>query len=59
MKEQKTSPKCVIARSGKSYDLDGLRKLAAALCKLETKFVDDSAHKCKVSPTEGIIRKNE
>lgn len=59
MKEQKTNSKCVIARSGRSYDLDGLRKLAAALCALKEKNVDDSAHKCKVSPTEGIIRKNE
>lgn len=59
MKEQKIIEKCVITPAGRVYDPDGLRKLAAALCAVEKKNVDNTARKCKVSLTEGIIRKNE
>ena len=59
MKEEQSITKCVITPAGREYDLEGLRKLAAALCALEEKNVDDETHKCKVSPMEGIIRKNE
>ena len=58
MKEEKSIAKCVITPAGREYDLEGLRKLAAALCALEEKNVDDITHKCKVSPMEGIIKKN-
>ena len=59
MKNEKSALMCIVTPAGRAYSLEGLRKLAAALCEVDKKRVDDRERRCKVSPTEGIIRQNE
>ena len=49
----------IISQSGHDYCLKGLRRLAAAICKIKEKCVDDTGHRCKVSTAKGTTHKNE
>ncbi len=49
----------IISPAGHDYCLQGLRKLAAAICKIKEKYVDDTVHRCKVSNAKGTTHKNE
>ena len=49
----------IISQAGHDYCLKGLRRLAAAICKIKEKYVDDTVHRCKVSNAKGTTHKNE
>lgn len=57
---QETSPEYqLLSPAGRNYSWCGLKKLAAALCELSPKCVDDREHGCKNSTAKGTNPKNE
>ena len=49
MKKQNSIERCLISLAGNAYSLDGLCKLAVAICKLPAKYVDNRMRGCKTA----------
>ena len=59
MKKQNSTERHLISLSGNAYCLAGLHKLAAAICKLPAKYVDNRARGCENAITKATTLKKD
>ena len=59
MKKQNSTERNLISLAGNVYCLDGLHKLAAAICKLPAKYVDNKTRGCKNAITKTTTLKKD